>query len=509
MPTLNSHLWAISKLLMFKPGGKLSEQAFHERFLYYIIAVCHRKMSRRMNHSALSQPYLAALMRAIDVLKHAKKILNLVKHLVQSSGNFESDKGFLRAFDTAVRTKSIDLKVGAVPLLLALARNIDQRHISELFTAETCCKFHAVLAALLGEFQSYLHKLAAIHKVCTTDTNLMASRGEESMQWMHSIATCGSLLLKLARGSAITLYFQTIKSGLQFPIARTKPLNPTSGRSANEFDDASQADNEELWAVQPSTDTGDGRPTPLWKVLRDWVRLVTVQIESAEILTTHSALYPHPKEPIKLQLVVSPQDPALDERSLSWKSLFTDPLVDFPVVCSNALPVRTNKEILCFLTAGADGAPAVLDSELLQIAEASNSLQLRLQLGMLSQYFANIAQLHPASPEGGDSPAPMDAYGWGKNSIEILELLHPGKAIDSSFIESILQKSKYKVVLSKAVSNNIDKISTSILEFDNKANFFQHSGHATVKEFVVSNNTQSLTHYLNSHFCAQYRITIE
>lgn len=546
-PALENHLWAIGKLLTFKPSKEDDMpkrlQDFHERFLFYIVAACHRKIFRRMNHSQLSQPYLKCLNNIILPLQ--PNTLDKVP-AAQATAQFESpelvmDKGFLRDLATAYQSGSLNTPPD-VPHLLALAHNIEERHIAELFTKDTCHEFHAVFLALLTELHSSLKELSLLHNPTGKDAILqpLDTRQNLSRPLLNSITTSGSLLSKLSRGKAITLYFQAIESELKAQNEHDhldRKLDPAKQLSASEISDATRSDDEELNEVQPFTDTAGGEPTPLWKSNVDWLRLIVIHFESSENLTTYAVLLPHSARPINIHLVVSPQHPDLDRETLPWESLFTNSLVNFPVVCSNlALQDRTNKDIHEFLSIGAQTVPQKLDKDLEQISENTPPYQ----LGKICQYFAQIALLNLTPPSipgtNTSSLAPMDVHGWGKNSMKILALFLPDGPISTALLTIMANMTKPTCILKDTSPQNIDAINLSMLKFDDSAIFFrslneidsdfsgslhceaclasllvansEHLAHESVKLCAVSNHTHSLNHS-NFHVCAQHRVPIE
>ncbi len=56
---LKDHLATLSRLLVKKEETKLED--FFERLLFYIIAACHRKMLRRIDHTTMSKPFVKSL----------------------------------------------------------------------------------------------------------------------------------------------------------------------------------------------------------------------------------------------------------------------------------------------------------------------------------------------------------------------------------------------------------------------------------------------------------------
>ncbi len=129
---------------------------------------------------------------------------------------------------------------------------------------------------------------------------------------LSSILTYSSLLLYLSHGRAIRLHLQVIEAQLRSQDRHRlyQKCEPTSSS------DSSDADDEDLNFVRPDTpDPPTGFTRPFWKTCREWLRLSTSHLMAASALSEHAISNPSPL-PIKMYVVVSPQDPALDNQSL-------------------------------------------------------------------------------------------------------------------------------------------------------------------------------------------------
>lgn len=464
---LKVHLATLAMLLVYKPPKVPDPQhkvVYHERVLVYIIAACRKKIYHRISHPALSMPYMDSLKAvkvvAFDQALTAQRAAAPIDHSIQKA-EWESDKIFLSSI--VINSNGID-----IPQLLLFFNAVAKgtQDISGLYSAATRQEFHDVFVALLTKFLENLRHLCNITQppkgdpkppkgtrpagvpakatkrihdrlktalnVTSTASSLAASEDSprenkpassptslvtaEVTDCLTLLMRTGSLLFRLAHGSALRLHLQAIETALkshhQEVVTKLDPSTRRMGTS-----------DEDLQAVQIGA-VENGAPLPLWKAYRDWVRLCFIHFKSCETVSGYFVVHPGTK-PIDIRLVAVPEDRDLDKLSMPWAELIASS--HFPATATDKLsPVKTNAEILEFLTNGLAMAPKKRDVDHAKISDKTNSKV----LGELCHYLSTIAL--ELIPQEDKSTGRTDIYGWGKQCKEILQLLLPGDLSDEN-----------------------------------------------------------------------------
>lgn len=483
-PTLKSHLWAIGKLMSYTPAAAAKDpQEFHKRLLLYIIAACYQKIYRRLIHSTISQPYVDSL-KAIDKTTIRHDLCNLRGFELPESpaiaeAESESDEAFIKSLRTALKPKDPHTQepmVGPEVKILHIKRfvhNPSGRKPNEMYTAKTCIEVHVLLCAILDKFRSSLKALSDLDKRPAFDRVPNEPFAKKLGDILLSIMSYGSLLLHLVHGGIMRQHLQVIEAKLhsQNRHARCKSASATTS-SADDGDD-------DLRAVGPSAASLDGVPRPFWKASRDWLRLTVSHFLSSGVLSQY-AISNFISRPIDISVVVSPQTPALDKQSLPWRELF-DGSTAFPDTSAGPT-LRSNAQLLQFLTTGLARAPAKLDEGgLLPLKLDKVALQTH-QLGKLCRSLATIALANwqRSDPTSADADAELqddgglqnNDYGWGATSQLILELLFVDRVISEEELVTISATTEYR--FSEKAKKNIRDINVLLRQLEDSTAFFRN-----------------------------------
>lgn len=444
-------------------------------------------------------PYMNTLMAIKDVTFRPVSMPQNAEPTPIQQDEWRSDGLFLGSLHKA------GLKI-KTPFLSRLATDVKnhKRKPSELYTAETCNEFHEVLKALLAKFLLSMETLASLingpkgdpkppkiirPKVSRATKRVKSTSGsgpsesnppvpddippreitEQMSTFLSQAVWLGSCLFRIAHGSAIRLHLEAIepelKSHHKHALTKLDPSTRSDIDKADEEELVDKADDEELEAVQPNT-IEDGAPVPLWKSHRDWLRLIFIQFQSSETVSSHVLDHPH-SQPMDIRLVVPPEDRLLDEKLLPWTTLLDKDSPFFPTSAADTSSmVRSNDSIIKFLSSGIETAPERRDSDHHQITDTTTP-QL---LGELCQYLASIT-INSASKVD-ESTGQADAHGWAKQCKVILGLLlPPGTDLNDKTLNEIKTK-KYKLAFTDAIRDNTEEINSLLQELDNNANFF-------------------------------------
>jgi hypothetical protein len=333
--TLPQHLYLLTNLLLIGKQDPLGDKqdAYPRNFVFdhlirYVIATCHPKMRGRLNHAALSQPYLNSLKKI-----NKFHFYDLPRHWEPPLGKeINNDRLFLASVhDVALNHDPSFIKV--FPKITHQAKLASEDKPFQFYSRDTCQEFHDMLLFFLQCFQTSLNDLWSSRS--TTDVPEGSAAFESHL---GHVKFYGYVLHKLSRGSALQIHLQVIEPLLERHHAN---MRPTTGKEEN--------DDEELEAVQPFVTTGKSEyenvMVTLWKSYRDWLRLVTVHFDAVDILAryfTSPRFTPKLPDIISLKILVIPR---VDTTLLPWKTLLTSS-DHFPTDQNGG----TNDEILQFLS---------------------------------------------------------------------------------------------------------------------------------------------------------------
>jgi hypothetical protein len=329
---MTSHLWILRNLIFLKDP----ESSF-STLLKYTITTCYSKMNRRFKHH-LSQRHLESL----EHLKVEDFPFNPELQSDTDPGKMSNDRALITGF--VFQTKeNPNMLTSSIPNIQLLCDNLP--HKSEpfqLYTSETCREFHSLVVELLGKFRNYLNDLEGRLKgdpAAFKDT-------------VNRTIVFGNALLRIARGSAFEMHLQNIATLLEdhrrisdAEISMPMPDLAMEDEEADVENEEEELDEELLPIMSFVTD--EGQPMPLWKIYRDWMRLMLVHFEAAKILTGYISHTPLPNKAISFKVLVTPR---VDQAFLPWSDLLTDSRL-FPAADPSENH-KSNEEILQFLNDG-------------------------------------------------------------------------------------------------------------------------------------------------------------
>ena len=302
------------------------------RLLHYVVATCHRKMTRRLKHKTLSQPYIQSLKQVntfnVDNSKFDKP----------SPQGTQNDRLFLTDFflSTSPEFQS------KFPTLLKQAK-MESNKDFQLYTEDTCAEFHGLLIFLLVRFEKCLEKLGELQG----DEKVPTPCSKEFKESVELVMTYGYALLRLSRSAALQMHLKTIAPFLMhsnfFPQKEMPTPAPVEAEGQEEFD-------EDLKAVQPFVNVNGVVQTRLWKSYVEWLGLVIVHFDAVEVLVRYFTGENLADRDISIHIL---DPPRVGKRLLPWRELFDDSTL-FPTKTKGAH--MTNANILEFLENALDNA---------------------------------------------------------------------------------------------------------------------------------------------------------
>jgi hypothetical protein len=299
---------------------KMDLTKLSDRLTLYIIATCYPKILRRLE-SKLSTSYINSLTQLSDIQ------FGQFQYEPPSKAEIENDRLFLVNFlaptaaDSRIQTQ--------IPSILEQANLAEKGKDFQLYTATTCMEFHALFCELLLRFLQNLQAL----RIFRGNEDPPHDGCSEFKQRLFAVMYDGGALQKLAKGAALRMHLTNIEASLDQPKA-----NETSRETQDERD-------EDLEAVQPFAKSV-GKPMPLWKSYRDWLRLMIVHFDAVDILVGFATSPQFHYKTISLQVVVPP---TVNNELLPWRDLFAKPEF-FPT--GNTQDPFSNNDILKFLESG-------------------------------------------------------------------------------------------------------------------------------------------------------------
>lgn len=243
-PTLSDHLWILSRLFAKQPeGGKKTEKGDNQEIKKYVLAMCHRKISRRLD-SDLSK-------KCIDALKSVKAFAfkdaprvdrpsttanKTGAKALKSEQNarlkaFRSDQNLMAGYIS--HFNSLEEKPINIPNIQALYPKMERRENFQLYTKDTCMEFHILLLYLLETIQEALSQLNAL--IPSPQPGDPKPTGPNIDKSLSNLFLAGDALCRIVRGSGIWHHMYNINMFLKDPRrSATNPQKPTLHTIHNE-----------------------------------------------------------------------------------------------------------------------------------------------------------------------------------------------------------------------------------------------------------------------------------
>lgn len=313
------HLWILGKLLTMKDDKKDFGIVFG-RLLPYVVATCYMKIKRRLKND-LSKPYMKAL-RAVKTV-----LFDESQRGTPRADELANDRQFLVNYllTTAERRGT------ETPNLIKQAELARDHKPFHLYTEDTCMEFHNLFIDLLEEFGKALDAMGKEVKAQGKNSSNPAKGSEKFKQQVNIVVLCGYALQRLSKSAALKMHLKLIG-----PLLKTNLgiFPPQMTEEEEELDE-----DPDLEALQP--------------LLRietsyiDWLRLVLVHFDAAEILVNFVTEETFVYKDISIEIVVAPP---VGECLLPWKELLMDStLFPGPRSSTQASTSTTNDQILEFL----------------------------------------------------------------------------------------------------------------------------------------------------------------
>jgi hypothetical protein len=337
--TVASHLWIIGRLLDMKDssgrrGGSSNDLLFH------VIATCYQKISRRLRQP-VSKFFLQSLQSVTTWTFDEGKRDNAKgdeKAQHQQKMEIEEDKRFVTDFLLPTYRNRTD----EYPALMRQAQLVNDAKETKLYTEESHQEFHGMLLVLIADFTESLLVLGKLrNKKKLPDP---AIKGDEVFKTAVAAAILyGYALQRLANGATLKMHLQTIAPLLQLWNRAHSPTPILTEEERQERD-------EDVQALHESVQNGAALVTSYL----DWFRLLISHFDAVDILISYVTKYPI--EGVSIDVLLAP---AVDNQSLPWKDLFSDPkLLPTPAGASTQ-----NEDILAFLTKGLEKLHEIKDAQ--------------------------------------------------------------------------------------------------------------------------------------------------
>lgn len=255
----------------------------------YISSACYRKISRRFNNKALSQPYFNVL-QAVNITDIPSISIQPFPRAGDQDGltKMKNDRLFLEDFVLKMEGKPF-LKT-QIPNLIRKAKELPPQPDAgfQLYTDETRKEFHDLLVEILNDFKTSLDRLV--------DSKSSQALFQASLGHLYRN---GYILLRLSRGLAFQMHIDSISVRLRSVYKPPEPLPPNNG--------------------EMDPDMNSLRHLVLRKRFVGWLRLNVGHFDAAETLarfaTSRTFLF---KEVSAAFFIADEPDSTLP----SWRSLF-------------------------------------------------------------------------------------------------------------------------------------------------------------------------------------------
>lgn len=256
-------------------------------------------------------------------------------HLKPKQKERNSERMFGEALVSLNKAKRLDT---TITKLLSITFSDD---LDELYTKDTCQKYHMVLGELLRKFKRYLGELVGLE--------LKEPRPPQSEFdiALRNVGYYGEALQLLAGGVAIQRHLQVIEDKLMdFHHKRARDVaNQAATPTLPDVEELGEAnpendDDEELQSVQPFAN----RALPMWKSTKDWLKLMVVYFDAIKIINAY-----YREANLKTLTIKILLGPKIDTTMLTWKGLLQDEKYIKPINGFNPFHIPTSEEIIQFL----------------------------------------------------------------------------------------------------------------------------------------------------------------
>jgi hypothetical protein len=277
--SFETHVWMLKTLL-----GRVAESERHlNTFHEYIIAVCFKKMAKRMENKEISVLYFHCLTNLTT-----SQLSNLkLPSEKQKADHGDRDLPFAR--DIPLLAKIAQTKIPN------LQRAAEQQPI-EIYNENTCIEFHRLLCEFLKLFKDCLNKLGR-----RTKGDLPGI-----LEALKSFRIMGQFLRTMVRSSAIETHLRTIAPLLDVNIGKMwTPLH----KEDDDFAD--------FQSLKPYS-TRKGKPLSPWESYRDWLMLMVHYFDAADVLALHVKKLDLKTNGLSIKILVPPLP---NKIMLPWEKL--------------------------------------------------------------------------------------------------------------------------------------------------------------------------------------------
>jgi hypothetical protein len=254
-------------------------QKYQDEFILYIIAASFRKMNSRMN-TDISRVYFDCL---------CNQMTFPFDKLPRKADERNHDQAFLKAIpQLADKTQT------SIPNLLRTAK-LPQP--TEIYNTSTYMEFHLLLCELITRFRESLERLQDLGAL------KREVKFEDLLQYLQQVYVFGYYLGTMVRSSAIEIHLQTIACHLVVDFE--KPWTP-EGEEDTDFQH-----------LKPYS-MRNGKILLPWESYRDWLKLMLLYFDAAQVLLTHVNSW-SPHIPAISITIITP--PVPNKMMLPWSDL--------------------------------------------------------------------------------------------------------------------------------------------------------------------------------------------
>jgi hypothetical protein len=273
--------------------GRSAESPEHlETFYLYVTAVCYAKMLKCTQNPSLSEPYLLCLQSL-----HTFPFLEKPSVVLGADGR-NPDELFIKAIPIIAEALKVDIRN-----LEAVAKSEEP---IEIYNKSTYMEFHHLLCKLRSFFRS-LEQLQKLRMKAASSGNYNV---EEILRALKKVWAIGHYLRTMVSGTAIEKHLKNIAHLL---VVDTRKSWPDYAE-----DDNNNNNNNVVQFLKPNS-MRKGQSLVPWQSYRDWLRLLVLYFNAAQVLVKFVATSNLPP-PVSIFIkVFSP--PLPDDRMASWKAL--------------------------------------------------------------------------------------------------------------------------------------------------------------------------------------------
>ena len=263
-----------------------------EALFLYITTVCYEKMLKRMKNPNFSEPYRHCLLNqgTFPFLEQSS--------VAPGAEGRNHDELFLKVIPVLAKTPGLEVDIHN----LEAAAKSEGPNIA-IYNKSTYMEFHHLLCKFLRSFLKNLEQLQTLHKDMASSGNYNLAK---ILRTLKKVWASGQYLRAMVSGAAIEKHLQNIQHLLVMDTRKSW------------IDYHEDEDDDVVQFLKPNS-MRKGQSLGPWQSYRDWLRLLVLYFDAAQVLVMFVAALNLPP-PVGISIkIFSPPHP--DDRMTSWKAL--------------------------------------------------------------------------------------------------------------------------------------------------------------------------------------------